>query len=357
MWLSWGSLPVIWDPSRKAEETGARAAPHTRARRAPPPWLQLRCWVLARSGVAGDRRSYLWLWGWAGSAWRRSSRDPPRPAGSSRPETPPGPRCEAAGRAPQAPGLQGSFSHNREPPRTDFSRGFGAPSTPRRPLLSLVRAAPAMAALRRLLWPPPRLPPPRSAHQPFPGPWGRPAVIAPGPPGRPFSRREEEEGAVAQAAWRRRRRWGELSIAAAAGGGLVGLVCYQLYGDAKVDSARAPAPGRPFESAAPEPEDPPRGRGLLPIPVAAAKETVCAWARARAPARPQVTRERGPGVPPERGQGRWQRAGCAWDWATVTPDIGGCRDVSSADGRAREQDLDVLGRAATGLFTRVLGGH
>nr|XP_017509473.1 calcium uptake protein 3, mitochondrial isoform X2 [Manis javanica] len=187
---------------------------------------------------------------------------------------PPGPRCEAAGRAPQAPGLQGSFSHNREPPRTDFSRGFGAPSTPRRPLLSLVRAAPAMAALRRLLWPPPRLPPPRSAHQPFPGPWGRPAGIAPGPPGRPFSRREEEEGAVAQAAWRRRRRWGELSIAAAAGGGLVGLVCYQLYGDAKVDSARAPAPGRPFESAAPEPEDPPRGRGLLPIPVAAAKETV-----------------------------------------------------------------------------------
>lgn len=81
---------------------------------------------------------------------------------------------------------------------------------------------------------------------------------------------------MAEAAWRRRRRWGELSIAAAAGGGLVGLVCYQLYGDPRADSAWAPAPGRPSESSAAEPEDPPRGRGLLPIPVAAAKETVSA---------------------------------------------------------------------------------
>lgn len=84
--------------------------------------------------------------------------------------------------------------------------------------------------------------------------------------GRPFSCREEDEGAVAEAAWRR-RRWGELSIAAAAGGGLVGLVCYQLYGDPRAD---------PSELAAPGLEDPPRGRGLLPIPVAAAKETVSA---------------------------------------------------------------------------------
>lgn len=240
--------------------------------------------ALAAAAVLGSRavrcrRGQAQLFMTVGLGWECVAEEQP---GSTPPcrlfpaRDPPGPGCEAAGRAPQAPGLQGSFSHNREPPRTDFSRGFGAPSTPRHPLLSLVRAAPAMAALRRLLWPPPRLPPPRSAHQPFPGPWGRPAGIAPGPPGRPFSRREEEEGAVAQAAWRRRRRWGELSIAAAAGGGLVGLVCYQLYGDAKVDSARAPAPGRPFESAAPEPEDPPRGRGLLPIPVAAAKETVCA---------------------------------------------------------------------------------
>ncbi|XP_044616456.1 calcium uptake protein 3, mitochondrial isoform X2 [Equus asinus] len=131
-----------------------------------------------------------------------------------------------------------------------------------------------MAALRRLLWPPPRLPPPPSPLHPFPGPWGRPAGLAPGPPGRPFSCREEEEGAVAEAAWRRRRRWGELSIAAAAGGGLVGLVCYQLYGDPRADSTRGPSPGRPSKGAAAEPEDPPRGRGLLPIPVAAAKETV-----------------------------------------------------------------------------------
>uniref|UniRef100_A0A8C0JGH2 Mitochondrial calcium uptake family member 3 n=1 Tax=Canis lupus dingo TaxID=286419 RepID=A0A8C0JGH2_CANLU len=131
-----------------------------------------------------------------------------------------------------------------------------------------------MAALRRLLWPPPRLPPPPSPHHPLPGLWGRPAGTAPGPPGRPFSCREEEEGAVAEAAWRRRRRWGELSIAAAAGGGLVGLVCYQLYGDPRADSAWAPAPGRASDSAAADPEDPPRGRGLLPIPVAAAKETV-----------------------------------------------------------------------------------
>ncbi|XP_065755970.1 calcium uptake protein 3, mitochondrial isoform X7 [Phocoena phocoena] len=129
-----------------------------------------------------------------------------------------------------------------------------------------------MAALRRLLRPPPRLPPPPSPPHPFPGPCGRPAGIAPGPPGRPFCR-EEEEGAVAEAAWRRRRRWGELSIAAAAGGGLVGLVCYQLYGDPRADSARAPAPWLPSKSAAAEPEEPPRGRGLLPIPVAAAKET------------------------------------------------------------------------------------
>ncbi|KAM6222021.1 calcium uptake protein 3, mitochondrial isoform 7-T7 [Rhynchocyon petersi] len=129
-----------------------------------------------------------------------------------------------------------------------------------------------MAALRRILWPPPRLSPPLSPHQPFPGPWGRPAGIA--PTGRPFSCREEEEGAVAEAAWRRRRRWGELSIAAAAGGGLVGLVCYQLYGNPRTESAPAPGPGRPSESSAGELEDPPRGRGLLPIPVAAAKETV-----------------------------------------------------------------------------------
>ncbi|XP_065803164.1 calcium uptake protein 3, mitochondrial isoform X3 [Muntiacus reevesi] len=131
-----------------------------------------------------------------------------------------------------------------------------------------------MAALRRLLWPPPRLPPPCSPHHPAPGPWGRPAGTAPGPPGRPFSCREEDEGAVAEAAWRRRRRWRELSFAAAAGGGLVGLVCYQLYGDPRADSARAPGPWLPSESAAAEPEDPPGGGGLLPIPVAAAKETV-----------------------------------------------------------------------------------
>uniref|UniRef100_A0A8D2D1S4 Mitochondrial calcium uptake family member 3 n=1 Tax=Sciurus vulgaris TaxID=55149 RepID=A0A8D2D1S4_SCIVU len=131
-----------------------------------------------------------------------------------------------------------------------------------------------MAALRRLLWPPPRLPPTLSPHQHFVGPWGRTAGPAPGLPGRPFSCQEDEEGAVAEAAWRRRRRWGELSIAAAAGGGLVGLLCYQLYGDPRGDSARVLAPERSFESAATEPEDLPRGRGLLPIPVAAAKETV-----------------------------------------------------------------------------------
>lgn len=76
---------------------------------------------------------------------------------------------------------------------------------------------------------------------------------------------------MAEAAWRRRRRWGELSVAAAAGGGLVGLVCYQLYGDPRAGST---ATGRPSVSAVAEPEDPPRGRGMLPIPVAAAKETV-----------------------------------------------------------------------------------
>nr|XP_044997313.1 calcium uptake protein 3, mitochondrial isoform X3 [Jaculus jaculus] len=124
-----------------------------------------------------------------------------------------------------------------------------------------------MAALRRLLWPPPRLPPALSPHQPFLGPCGRPAETVPTFPGRPFSCREDEEGAVADAVWRR-RRWGELSIAAAAGGGLVGLVCYRLYGDPAAD------PGLPVESAAAQPEDTPRGRGLLPIPVAAAKETV-----------------------------------------------------------------------------------
>ncbi|KAJ1066786.1 hypothetical protein K5549_006338 [Capra hircus] len=140
-----------------------------------------------------------------------------------------------------------------------------------------------MAALRRLLWPPPRLPPPCSPHHPAPGPWGRPAGTAPGPPGRPFSCREEDEGAVAEAAWRRRRRWRELSFAAAAGGGLVGLVCYQLYGDPRADSARAAGAWLPSESAAAEPEDPPGGGGLLPIPVAAAKETVRAWERLRAP--------------------------------------------------------------------------
>ncbi|NP_001400153.1 calcium uptake protein 3, mitochondrial isoform 9 [Homo sapiens] len=128
-----------------------------------------------------------------------------------------------------------------------------------------------MAALRRLLWPPPRVSPPLCAHQPLLGPWGRPAVTTLGLPGRPFSSREDEERAVAEAAWRRRRRWGELSVAAAAGGGLVGLVCYQLYGDPRAGS---PATGRPSKSAATEPEDPPRGRGMLPIPVAAAKETV-----------------------------------------------------------------------------------
>lgn len=98
--------------------------------------------------------------------------------------------------------------------------------------------------------------------------------MAAGAPGRPFSCREEE-GAVAEAAWGQRRRWGELSIAAAAGGGLVGLLCYHLYGDPWGDSARALAPECPSETAATELEDPPRGRGLLPIPVAAAKETVC----------------------------------------------------------------------------------
>lgn len=88
---------------------------------------------------------------------------------------------------------------------------------------------------------------------------------------------------MAEAAWRRRRRWRELSFAAAAGGGLVGLVCYQLYGDPRADSARAAGAWLPSESAAAEPEDPPGGGRLLPIPVAAAKETVRAWERLRAP--------------------------------------------------------------------------
>ncbi|XP_077000345.1 calcium uptake protein 3, mitochondrial isoform X3 [Tamandua tetradactyla] len=156
-------------------------------------------------------------------------------------------------------------------------RRFSSPSHPRpfQEPVRVVRAVPVMAALRRLLWPPPRLLPPRSPHQPFPGLWGWPTGSAPSSSGRPFSSREEEEGAVAEAAWRRRRRWGELSIAAAAGGGLVGLLCYRLYGDPRAESAQGvPAPGRPSESAAAELEDPPRGRGLLPIPVAAAKETV-----------------------------------------------------------------------------------
>lgn len=90
---------------------------------------------------------------------------------------------------------------------------------------------------------------------------------------------------MAEAAWRRRRRWRELSFAAAAGGGLVGLVCYQLYGDPRADSARAAGPWLPSDSAAAEPEDPPGGGGLFPIPVAAAKETVRAWERLRAPGR------------------------------------------------------------------------
>lgn len=90
---------------------------------------------------------------------------------------------------------------------------------------------------------------------------------------------------MAEAAWRRRRRWRELSFAAAAGGGLVGLVCYQLYGDPRADSARAPGPWLPSESAAAEPDDPPGGGGLFPMPVAAAKETVRVWERLRAPGR------------------------------------------------------------------------
>lgn len=134
-----------------------------------------------------------------------------------------------------------------------------------------------MAALRRLLWPPPRLalgPP-----QPLLAPWGRPAGTGPGLPGRPFSGREEDEGAVSEAAWRR-RRWGELSAAAAAGGGLVGLLCYRLYAEPRA-----------------EPEDAPRGRALLPMPVAAAKETV-SGARARGPGRGSHLRAaaRGPHV-------------------------------------------------------------
>lgn len=119
---------------------------------------------------------------------------------------------------------------------------------------------------------------------------------------------------MAEAAWRRRRRWGELSIAAAAGGGLVGLVCYQLYGDPRADSTQGTTLGRPSERADIEPEDPPCGRGLLPIPVAAAKETVCARARARAGPFPQVTLGGGgpPGVAPEFGEGQGgNRARCA----------------------------------------------
>ncbi|XP_042557836.1 calcium uptake protein 3, mitochondrial isoform X3 [Dipodomys spectabilis] len=130
-----------------------------------------------------------------------------------------------------------------------------------------------MAALRRLLWPPPRLPPALTPHQPWPGPCGRPAGPPLAPPGRRLCGREDEEGAAAWRRRRRRRRWGELGVAALAGGGLVGLACYRLYGDPRADPAWAPA--RPSQSAAAEPEDPPRGgRGLLPIPVAAAKETV-----------------------------------------------------------------------------------
>ncbi|XP_069872398.1 calcium uptake protein 3, mitochondrial isoform X3 [Dipodomys merriami] len=130
-----------------------------------------------------------------------------------------------------------------------------------------------MAALRRLLWPPPRLPPALTPHQPWPGPCGRPAGPPLALPGRRLCGREDEEGAAAWRRRRRRRRWGELGVAALAGGGLVGLVCYRLYGDPRADPAWAPA--RASQSAAAEPEDPPRGgRGLLPIPVAAAKETV-----------------------------------------------------------------------------------
>ncbi|XP_058145968.1 calcium uptake protein 3, mitochondrial isoform X9 [Dasypus novemcinctus] len=109
-----------------------------------------------------------------------------------------------------------------------------------------------MAALRRLLWAPPRPRPPRSPGQP--GPWGRPAGTAAGSRGVPPGG-GEGAGPAAQG----RRRWAELSIAAAAGGGLVGLACY----------GRFAGPGAPAE-----PEDPPPGRALLPIPVAAAKETV-----------------------------------------------------------------------------------
>lgn len=217
-------------------------------------------------------------------------------------------------------------------PRRDFSRGFStAPPAPLSP--SAPAAAPAMAALRRLLWPPPRLSPTLGPQQPFLSPWGRPAGTAPGLSGRPFCR-EDDEGAVAEAAWRR-RRWGELSIAAAAGGGLVGLVCYQLYGDPRAE---------PSELAAPEPEDPPRARGLLPIPVAAAKETVSAWARAR-----RWHRRVGlPGVPP--AQGGFGGRGSPWHWAVEvvealwTLTASGQSPVSDADQRQASLFTGMLRR-------------
>ena len=270
-----------------SQRRGAGTPWQPRARPSPAdPGCRLRCWVFAQSGVSGGRRKIFMTAGLGRECRAEEQPVVPPPQAYSQPEIPllytPQPKALRQVTPVRGCNLRIALSQPRSSAHRLLAR-FRAPLRPLiRPLLAEAPAAPAMAALRRLLWPPPRLPPPCSPHHPAPGPWGRPAGTAPGPPGRPFSCREEDEGAVAEAAWRRRRRWRELSFAAAAGGGLVGLVCYQLYGDPRADSTRAAGHWLPSESAAAEPEDPPGGGGLLPIPVAAAKETVRAWERLRA---------------------------------------------------------------------------
>uniref|UniRef100_A0A2K5VMD7 Mitochondrial calcium uptake family member 3 n=1 Tax=Macaca fascicularis TaxID=9541 RepID=A0A2K5VMD7_MACFA len=125
-----------------------------------------------------------------------------------------------------------------------------------------------MAALRRLLWPPPRLPPPLCAHQPLLGPWGglraAPGLLAgPSPPGR-----------MRRGLWRRLRGGGGGAGGAERGGG--GRRGWSAWCATSYTGTPGPArrrPGGPRRARSRSPRTRPRP-GMLPIPVAAAKETV-----------------------------------------------------------------------------------
>lgn len=354
-----GALPMIRDPPRKAKAKGhvSGGVPDTPApegsvqlRR---PGCRLRCWVLAQSGVVRGRRSYLWPRGWAGNAGPRNSRLRPVLPRLSPARDPRLPRWRPPGGDPRPRNRRGrsrTAANLSEPTSREVS-GAAPPPRPRPPSSGAgssrdgcaAEASAAAASASASALASPSLPWAVRAACGHSSGLSRPALLSGGGGG----------GCG----------WGGLEAAAALGGAEHSGRGRRGSGRPGVLPAVWGPQGRLRAGAGPLAPFQERGRragGTAPRPGAASHpgrrcqgDGMCVSTCAR-PAGPQVTL----GVRTARCY-TWALGGTVWQpcRARVRPDVGGCRSVTLRlqIGTSCERVRNLIGQAAPGLFTQVLG--